>query len=635
MRLTTPFQYTARAVLAACVCILLHGALAAPAARAAAYEDGTTLAYLIELFRRQNVTCPGEGGYAPPPPLSYSEALASAGEDLDRSGLPFSASSGTLTASLAKTGWEANTFRILTSNEHGAQAAFAQLRDEQCRGLRENLTHIGVYRGDTRWWVILADLHPVITPSLEARREAVLEGAGQSASAAGAGQGSEAAGPGAFVASAPAANRDAAAAVPGTTPGGTPAAPDRAGSPGGAGRTEHSASGLVSVPVTGSAAPVTSFEPSLPEEPDGTGSLSRESGSAPASVSVPAVAADADLQSGSAGESAASAIPPARTPESGVAAQETARSVPERKPGTLAAYPVAVGSSSSRATAPEGTAGNGVSPAAQGALDDAVIDEAAGVVAQRAPETARELAASPYPVAAPARNETSGGTAGNTGTAHTSPGQTSPGQASPGHTSPGQVPAASSAPGAPAGVPGNAGAGVAAPLRGNAAVSTPVSPASLPPEARAMLEKINSARAGNGPCPDNGPGTTGALRPESVLMRVAAEHSRSMSREGYFNTVTPAGSTMQQRLLENGYIRQTMTVLIARGPADPAAIFQLWSVREDQCRQIMNPLYTDIGIGYADGYWTLVLALPAPVHAPLSPANDPSQTEPQPKPANP
>jgi uncharacterized protein YkwD len=108
-----------------------------------------------------------------------------------------------------------------------------------------------------------------------------------------------------------------------------------------------------------------------------------------------------------------------------------------------------------------------------------------------------------------------------------------------------------------------------------------------------------------------------------------------MAEQRYFSTTAPDGKTMETRILGEGYLRQAVGVLIAAGPTAPDAIFELWAGQPNQCTQLMNPVYQDVGIGYENGSWSLVLALPTTVSAPLSPKDDPGQVLPQSNPDRP
>ena len=386
----------------------------------AGLEGGTTLAYLIELFRRQDVSCPGEGGFGMPPELTYTEALARAAEELARSGRPLSESAGILSRSLAAQGFALEKFRVLTTNAQSARDAFARLQAEQCGALRDAVTHIGVYRDSERWWVVMAVLR-------QGRPETPGPGLGTGLP-----------------------YENAPPMVPDST------VPDRDGAEnGGEGSITQS-------PVSGSAAPVIVILPDPEEEPAGSPAVPGSSEQAPA--------------------------------------------------GAIAVTP-------------------------------------------------------PPPPTAPVREA--------------------------------------------------------------------ASPAMLSPEARGMFSLVNAARAQGGNCGGTAMAPVPELTLNAALVRAAQEHASDMAAREYFGIVSPDGRTVEARIADQGYVRQSMGVLIAQGPQDPAAILQLWTGSDKQCRQVMSPLFQDIGIGAVNGYWSIVLGAPPPVTAPLAPIDDPGQTMPQPKPENP
>jgi len=138
-----------------------------------------------------------------------------------------------------------------------------------------------------------------------------------------------------------------------------------------------------------------------------------------------------------------------------------------------------------------------------------------------------------------------------------------------------------------------------------AAAQTANSPAD--PSADA-LRAINAARVENGLRP---------LRMEARLTRLARDHARDMVKRRYFDTRTPAGTSLETRLLRAGYAYRRAAQQIAVGYRDGGAIADRWLRRADSRQALLNPSFSEIGIGYAqrgsgmlDHYWSVVLAQP-------------------------
>lgn len=170
------YRFHKNIAAAVAFCLLLS---AAPSAQAAEAESGTVLAYLIELYRKQNKPC-GDRSMPQPPALTYSVPLREAARELALGG------GRDLQAILAAQGLKASHFHTFTAGEAKAEDAMARLKADQCAALLEPYTHIGAVRENERWWVVMATL-----ASLPAQTEAnaAAPAAGNAQPAPGAAQG--------------------------------------------------------------------------------------------------------------------------------------------------------------------------------------------------------------------------------------------------------------------------------------------------------------------------------------------------------------------------------------------------------------------------------------------------------------
>ncbi len=149
-------QYCRRTAAAVALTLVLclagvSGALALEA------ERGTVLAYLIELYRKQNKPC-GDRSMPQPPPLLYSEPLRDAARELAEGG------NRDLQTILAAQKLHAARFHMFSASEAKAEDAMARLKADHCVELLENYTHIGATRTNERWLVIMATLEPLRVP---------------------------------------------------------------------------------------------------------------------------------------------------------------------------------------------------------------------------------------------------------------------------------------------------------------------------------------------------------------------------------------------------------------------------------------------------------------------------------------
>jgi uncharacterized protein YkwD len=98
------------------------------------------------------------------------------------------------------------------------------------------------------------------------------------------------------------------------------------------------------------------------------------------------------------------------------------------------------------------------------------------------------------------------------------------------------------------------------------------------------------------------------LRDRVRLRRAAAGHARHMVRDRFFDHITPAGVTMEQRIERARYVRPddawTLGENLAWGAgalATPRAVVQGWMASADHRRQVLEPAFRDLGVGVALG----------------------------------
>jgi len=142
-----------------------------------------------------------------------------------------------------------------------------------------------------------------------------------------------------------------------------------------------------------------------------------------------------------------------------------------------------------------------------------------------------------------------------------------------------------------------AGAGAQSPSCANADV-TP-SPSSMPVVRTAILCLLNAQRAAHGEL---------ALHANASLAHAAGNYSLAMVREGFFDHVSPAGSTLVSRVHRTTYLNGARGWALAEniaygtgGASTPKAIVRMWMHSAGHRANILNPRYRDIGIGAALG----------------------------------
>ena len=128
-----------------------------------------------------------------------------------------------------------------------------------------------------------------------------------------------------------------------------------------------------------------------------------------------------------------------------------------------------------------------------------------------------------------------------------------------------------------------------------------------------VLALINDRRAGGATCGSTAYAPTAALAMNSKLRTAARGHSQDMAANNYFSHTSLDGRTFDQRIRNAGYTGSgPLGENIAAGQTSPSSVVSGWMGSPGHCRNIMDPAFRAIGVGYAyDGsatyrhYWTL------------------------------
>ncbi len=117
-----------------------------------------------------------------------------------------------------------------------------------------------------------------------------------------------------------------------------------------------------------------------------------------------------------------------------------------------------------------------------------------------------------------------------------------------------------------------------------------------------FLDLINAYRTENG---------LGALAMQDELGEAADYHSYDMAVNGYFAHDLADGTSAGQNIANHGYSSDTWGEIIAAGMPTAAEAMQSWQNSATHNAEMLNPAYTEIGVGryYQDGteygwYWT-------------------------------
>lgn len=132
--------------------------------------------------------------------------------------------------------------------------------------------------------------------------------------------------------------------------------------------------------------------------------------------------------------------------------------------------------------------------------------------------------------------------------------------------------------------------------------------------AQEMLMRVNEVRAGGAMCGSATVPPASALLWNTELLEAAAGHSIDMAANNYFSHVSLDGRTPAQRLKQPGYAYSSMGENIAAGQTSVKAVVAAWVASPDHCKNLMNPVFRDIGVACVANssttygrYWTMEL----------------------------
>ncbi|HET6585815.1 MAG TPA: CAP domain-containing protein [Nannocystaceae bacterium] len=123
-----------------------------------------------------------------------------------------------------------------------------------------------------------------------------------------------------------------------------------------------------------------------------------------------------------------------------------------------------------------------------------------------------------------------------------------------------------------------------------------------------VLEIVNQRRAEGANCHTAGMfGPTTPLTMNPMLRCSARKHSADMAARNFFDHDNPDGEDPFARMEAAGYSFQAAGENIAGGYPDAAGTMMQWMESDGHCSNIMNPGFTEIGVGYSSGgqYGTL------------------------------
>lgn len=155
--------------------------------------------------------------------------------------------------------------------------------------------------------------------------------------------------------------------------------------------------------------------------------------------------------------------------------------------------------------------------------------------------------------------------------------------------------------------------------------ATSTEPAPTPPsvavsaQMQRVLDLVNVERTSRGLVP---------LRFSAELNEASLVHTQAQAAAGsIYHTHPSTGEGPGDRISRTGYRFSTWGENVAAGYQTPEAVMQGWMTSEGHCKNILNPAFTELGVGYVTGgvrynhFWTQSFARPAGVDRPAGTYN--------------
>ncbi len=135
--------------------------------------------------------------------------------------------------------------------------------------------------------------------------------------------------------------------------------------------------------------------------------------------------------------------------------------------------------------------------------------------------------------------------------------------------------------------------------------------------AQQVFQATNTARAAARQCGDTWMEAAPPLGWNPQLAEAAQAHSEDMAQQGYFAHKNKQGNEVPQRAEARGYRWRHIGENISRGQTSAQEAVAGWIDSPGHCRNLMNPKFTEIGVGVSirqsrrpAAYWTQVFGAP-------------------------
>lgn len=122
-----------------------------------------------------------------------------------------------------------------------------------------------------------------------------------------------------------------------------------------------------------------------------------------------------------------------------------------------------------------------------------------------------------------------------------------------------------------------------------------------------ILKMVNDVRKSGCKCGDTYYPPAPTLSWNEKLEAAAQLHSIDMEQRNYFSHASPEGKKAGDRLEGIGYKWKSYGENIGMGYRNETEVVRGWIKSPSHCKNIMNRMYTEMGVGRSGLYWTQAL----------------------------
>lgn len=119
-----------------------------------------------------------------------------------------------------------------------------------------------------------------------------------------------------------------------------------------------------------------------------------------------------------------------------------------------------------------------------------------------------------------------------------------------------------------------------------------------------LLILVNEVRATGTTCGDTYYAPVESLVWSNKLEEAATLHSTDMYENDFFSHTSSDGTTLSSRLQDVNYNYASAGENIAFGYTTEESVINGWLNSQGHCANIMNPNFTEMGVGRVGNYWT-------------------------------